>query len=125
MNRVVTVVGSRETPTEALLKIDYYATKLAEAGYTLRSGGADGADLVAEIAFYTVKGVQEEIFLPWKGFNGNQSPYYNIPPRAFVLAREIHPACPRCQSSDVISKGSCFKCKSCHRSWLKGGKLRK
>ncbi|PZR90892.1 MAG: hypothetical protein DI537_17555 [Stutzerimonas stutzeri] len=45
-------------------------------GFTLRSGGAGGADLACE------KDVPErgkEIFLPWKGFNGSTSRFYPAP----------------------------------------------
>lgn len=30
-----------------------------------------------------------------------------------------HTVCPRCSSVNIISKGTCFKCKTCSRSWLK------
>lgn len=67
-------------------------TNLASAllGYrfTLRSGGADGADL----AFEKGAGDLKEIYLPWRGFNGSRSPLFNTPKWAEAEASLIHPA---------------------------------
>lgn len=57
-------IGSRETPDEVRTKIHEFAEALNEKGYTLRSGGADGAD-----SFFEEAAERMEIFLPWKGFN--------------------------------------------------------
>lgn len=57
-------IGSRETPDEVRAKIHEFAKALNEKGYTLRSGGADGAD-----SFFEEAAERMEIFLPWKGFN--------------------------------------------------------
>lgn len=66
-------IGSRETPQDVLESMQYIAGKLYERWYTLRSGGARGADE----AF--ASGVKEfasgkttnnyKIYLPWDGFN--------------------------------------------------------
>lgn len=61
-------IGSKETPEDILALMRGIAKMLAERGYTLRSGGADGADDAFEYA--TPGMVHMEIFLPWKGFNG-------------------------------------------------------
>lgn len=83
-----TGIGSRETPKEALLKISKLSETLAYRGYTLRSGGANGADS----AFESTARANKEIFLPWEGFNNNQSPYKTVGPKALELAATIHPA---------------------------------
>lgn len=79
-----TGVGARKTPPEICEIFGKIATHLKD--YTLRSGGADGADLAFE-----KKAAKKEIFLPWKGFNGNSSPLYNIPRGAFDIAEKFHP----------------------------------
>lgn len=104
MYKPYTGVGSRETP-EPILKLMYtlgYA--LGIHGFTLRSGGADGADV------YFEKGCEEacfgsrkEIFLPWKEFNQYTRRIFRLtstthiePPRsAYQMASEYHPAWDR------------------------------
>lgn len=58
-------IGSRETPDDILELMEAIAAELREHGYTLRSGHADGADKAFE------KGSQgnNQIWLPWQGFN--------------------------------------------------------
>ena len=60
------------------------AMDLAENGFLLRSGGADGADTAFETGVdqSDAKG-RKEIFLPWRRFNENKSPLYPPPPAAF------------------------------------------
>lgn len=60
---------------------------LYDRGYTLRSGGADGMDSLFEEGFPDRK----EIYLPWKGFNKNNSSLHNITPEAMELASQHHP----------------------------------
>lgn len=91
-----TGVGSRKTPSAVLGRFVELGKELAETGYTLRSGGAEGADTAFENgASYMPK----MIFLPWDGFNGRnhddldyidcqKSNDYHIAER---LARSIHP----------------------------------
>lgn len=57
-------IGSRQTPQEVRAKIHEFAKALNDKGYTLRSGGADGAD-----SFFEEAADRMEIFLPWRGFN--------------------------------------------------------
>jgi len=57
-------IGSRQTPEEVREKIHEFAKALNDKGYTLRSGGADGAD-----TFFEEVADRMEIFLPWPGFN--------------------------------------------------------
>lgn len=84
-------IGSRQTPREICDLMTRIARRLAARGFTLRSGGADGADL----AFEAGAGDSKEIFLPWKGFNGSDSPLhkqYSKYDQAMVLASSLHPA---------------------------------
>lgn len=53
-------IGSRQTPSEMLKTMTELAELLAKKGYTLRSGGAAGADQ----AFEKGSGSNKEIFLP-------------------------------------------------------------
>lgn len=88
-------VGSRECPEDVGAAMTRAASYLETKGYILRSGGAPGADTFFE------NGVKDSdnkhIYLPSKGFNGNQSPLYYITDEALELAATIHPAWHRCK----------------------------
>jgi hypothetical protein len=88
-------IGSRETPKPILLMMEEIGELLADKGYILRSGGADGADTAFEVGCDKVNG-KKEIFLPWKGFNKNESSLYNVLPAAEDLAKRLHPAWEGC-----------------------------
>jgi hypothetical protein len=83
-------IGSRETPPEVQQEMEDLAAALATAGFTLRSGGADGADSAFERGAQRVQG-KMEIFLPWQGFNNNPSPLSGVSPEALALAQTVHP----------------------------------
>jgi hypothetical protein len=74
-------IGARETPESILALMRGIAAMLAERGYTLRSGGARGADTAFEYATPVI--VKMEIFLPWNGFEGKHD---TIQPTAAQLA---------------------------------------
>ena len=74
-------VGSRRTPPETLALMTRLAICLRALGWTLRSGGAVGADRAFEVG----AGRQKEIFGA-----GDASP------EALLLAAEVHPAWARC-----------------------------
>lgn len=84
-------IGSRQTPADVLGLMRLLGYLLAKRGWVLRSGGADGADSAFEAGCDEAGGAKE-IYLPWKGFNGNKSPLFLPPERAFKLAEECHPA---------------------------------
>lgn len=84
-------VGSRGTPVDILEKFEIIGFFLAKRGYLLRSGGADGADSAFEKGCDLAKG-RKEIFLPWKGFNGNNSNLFKTPKGAEKFVEKIHPA---------------------------------
>lgn len=87
-----TGIGSRRTPKEILVAFCYLGRELALRNYTLRSGGAEGADSCFEKGCDLVIG-EKEIYLPWKGFNNNPSElfiYSNLK-EAMQLAEKHHP----------------------------------
>ena len=66
------------------------ASFLEEEGYTLRSGGARGADTFFE------NGVKDpankDIYIVRKGYHGHSSELYGVCDRALAIAEAIHPA---------------------------------
>ena len=84
-------IGSRKTPEDILKKMRVLGFVFAEAGYILRSGGADGADTAFEQGCRAADG-KREIFLPWKDFNKNGSELFPPSPAAFDMAKQFHPA---------------------------------
>lgn len=93
--KTLTGIGSRETPLHIIGQIQTIVSVATQREWTLYSGGADGADLAFETAYREAKG-RHMIFLPWKGFNKNPSPYYEPPAEAYEIAERIHPAWGNC-----------------------------
>lgn len=101
MGKYYAGVGSRETLSDILGLMTDVAKKLESLGFTLRSGGASGADSAFE------KGVLDpnnmEIYLPFHSFNGKNSSnlgYINFEkletfPQALESVRKFHPASSR------------------------------
>lgn len=97
--RFYTGIGSRETPKEIRERFTVLAGILAAQGWTLRSGGAPGADTAFE------EGAPENmrrIYLPWSGFSdrvhgqkGWVDPSRAVPKhiyqQAVDLASRLHP----------------------------------
>lgn len=79
-------VGSRETPPEILEIMRRVGYRLAEQGWTLRSGAAQGADSAFEEGCRQFEGGRMEIYLPWKGFSGRQPGNGN-----FTVSADIRP----------------------------------
>lgn len=112
MARFYTGVGSRETPHEDMQLMRHLAAKLAFRGWTLRSGGADGADTAFQDGWWDACLLQDacgplpkaEIYVPWDGFNGHDMSNYNgcnyilsrmpsaLQQQAEQTASSIHPA---------------------------------
>lgn len=97
MIRYYAGIGSRSTPAAELEKMVIIGKLLAERGFILRSGGANGADTAFETGCDQGRGAKE-IYLPWKKFNDNQSPlYYDVDPmksmrkESYDLAAKYHP----------------------------------
>lgn len=86
-------IGSRETPPGVEPMIEEVTFFLSKMGFTLRSGGAPGADSLFEKHCSGNK----EIFLPWEKFNGNPSDLYldsmekEIVSEAWEIAKKYHP----------------------------------
>ena len=87
-------IGSRRTPNDILLIMEKFAEHMGKRNHVLRSGGADGADLAFEVGAKRAESPME-IYLPWKGFNGNLSPLFYPSPAALDVAAQYHPAWQR------------------------------
>jgi hypothetical protein len=68
MSRFYAGIGSRDTPGPVILTMMHIAAGMAERGFILRSGGAQGADRA--FAEAVEDNPTTEIYLPWNGFNG-------------------------------------------------------
>lgn len=120
-------IGSRETPEEIYTLMVEIAYKLASLGYTLRSGGAEGADQAFEEgwwAYHTERDAADpakpraEIYLPWNGFEdrhhgGADGGYIQISDKelledAMGVASVIHPGwnAKKRDGTPVLSRGA-------------------
>lgn len=68
-------IGSRDTPADIIEQMTGIAQVLHGMGYVLRSGHADGADL----AFEHGSQGQNQIWLPWPGFNYDSAQAQGLP----------------------------------------------
>ena len=64
-------IGSRKTPVKVREWMEKIAEELAKAGWTLRSGAAEGADQAFERGCDRAGG-RKEIDLPWPGFQDRE-----------------------------------------------------
>lgn len=83
-------IGSRETPRQYIELFKRVGKYLATQGLTLRSGGANGADLAFEIGCDMVNG-KKEIYLPSLGFNNSTSKLVVSKKEAYDIAKYYHP----------------------------------
>lgn len=83
-------IGSRKTSENVQNKMQAIALALAQRGFKLRSGGAQGADSAFEQGAYLGNG-DRDIFIPWPGFNQHPSQLNRPTPAAYTLAKEHHP----------------------------------
>lgn len=65
MQKIATLIGTREPTDKELTVLATVGSFLCEQGYICRSGGAPGSDQAWEACFPTS---QQEIYLPWNGF---------------------------------------------------------
>lgn len=93
-------IGSRETPRIILEVMEILGANLADKGWTLRSGHAQGADIAFERGAASVHG-RSEIFIPWKGFSSENwtglpliCPPFNA--EAEEIASRFHPNWKAC-----------------------------
>ena len=87
---IYTGIGARKLPELMYRRMVWLGEVMANKGYTLRSGAADGADSAFEEGCDNVGG-QKEIFLPWKQFNKHPSELYEPPKQALNIAKLHHP----------------------------------
>ncbi len=93
-----TGVGARKTPPAVVVLMCGIAAKMASLGYTLRSGGADGADS----AFEQGAGGEKDIFYHSslttvrKGIDYHRSYNDTMFSKAKEIARTYHPAWHKC-----------------------------
>lgn len=94
MKKFYAGIGSRETPESARPLIQKIVTFLHEEGYTLRSGGAPGADEMFETAHKAVTPDKtlRDIYLPWYCFQSNYSPLCIVTEEAIDFSLQFHPA---------------------------------
>lgn len=138
-------IGSRETPQDVLNSMQWISGKLYEKWYTLRSGGAKGADeafaLGVEEAASGKSTNNYKIYLPWDGFNDhhhNPSKGYFDSSRASTwnealeLVNKYHPAPDKLSSfSRKLMARNAYQVLSITLKdpvdfvicWTKGGKL--
>ena len=82
-------IGSRSTPFAMKEIMVNISRSLESSGHILRSGGAQGADSYFEEGVH----LKKDIYLPWKGFNGNNSSLYGLEfNESTLIASENHPA---------------------------------
>lgn len=89
MTKAYAGIGSRETPDDILHLMTGFAGLAEEHGWTLRSGGADGADTAFENG--VKHRIHKEIYLPWGGFNGSDSHLTKPMALASQLVERYHP----------------------------------
>jgi hypothetical protein len=118
MSKYYTGVGSRQTPIDTCNFIQDLANRLGADGWTVRSGGAAGADH----AFYSGTCMRDdarggywprEIYMPWRNFQGlrsdtpgliepyDTSAYYGLMQQAIRIAAGIHPNWAACREGAV------------------------
>lgn len=90
MNYYYVGIGSRETPDDVIKMFENMAESLANKGFILRSGHADGADAAFERGCDSVGGAKE-IYIPWRGFNDSGSSLVVKGGEAFNIAQKYHP----------------------------------
>ncbi len=100
---IYTGIGARKTPGNILNAMVQVGEYMYDTGHTLRSGGAQGADRAFEIGADRQYGLHrneakgeyvpalKHIYLPWKGFEGNTSPFNNVCEEAMKVAALFHP----------------------------------
>lgn len=105
---IYTGIGSRETPPTELARMEALGAILQRQGWTLRSGGAEGADSAFErgadrAAREDGTTARKEIYIPWNGFQrrSDQEPGVilasTLPKarEAMEMAKRYHPAWER------------------------------
>jgi len=105
---IYTGIGSRSTPDGVMKTMTIIANNLEHCGFTLRSGGANGADSAFEAGVKDPD--HKEIYLPWKGFNNNTSNLHNISTEALTMAGHYHPNWNACSPAARL-----FHARNCYQ----------
>ena len=109
-------IGSRDTPEEVLQVMYSAAVDFAIKGWTLRSGGAEGADSAFEQGAVEAASVGPgfpEIFLPWPDFSDHaagENVFRSPQPWTLDIAQEHHPAWER-----LTRGGRMLHCRNVHQ----------
>ncbi|MDO9176967.1 MAG: hypothetical protein Q7U16_01385 [Agitococcus sp.] len=107
---IYTGVGSRKAPPDILRLMQELGRIFGRAGWTLRSGGAGGADEAFEEGADDVGGLKE-IYEPWPGFStrtGAMSTRVNK--EALSMAATVHPAWAMLsQAAQKLHARNCFQ----------------
>ena len=97
-----TGIGSQKTPLNIMGVMRGIGQYMASEGWTLRSGGASGADISFEEGSDLALG-KKEIYIPWKRFNHSQSELhpekYPFSQAEMEFSAKFHPAWHRCSPS--------------------------
>lgn len=102
-------IGSRNTPTAIQMEMMFLGRMAAKKGLILRSGGANGADLAFERGCDSAKGIKQ-IYLPFKGFNESDSPYYKVCEEAMCMAEALHPNWRACgRVAKLLMARNCYQ----------------
>lgn len=108
-NMIYTGIGSRKSPDDILAKMVKIGNYFAKQNFTLRSGGAKGADSAFELGCDQASG-NKEIFLPWKNFENKQSEFYEISNEALDIAKRFHPAWNKLkQGAQKLHARNCYQ----------------
>jgi hypothetical protein len=103
-------IGSRATPHDVLELMTRLAAKLASENWTLRTGGAAGADQAFFDGAISVRGCAE-VYLPWPGYNDHTECRLARPSqRAYEIAANHHPAWSVCSSG-----AKALHARNCHQ----------
>ena len=94
-------IGSRRTPASVLTGMTELAGRMADAGWHLSSGGAEGADTAFAAG---TPADRRTVWLPWPGYNDLSGPDCpTLPPdrlqQCLAIVEPLHPAWDRCSDS--------------------------
>jgi hypothetical protein len=103
-------IGSRATPVDVLELMSAAVARLASENWTLRTGGAKGADQAFLEGAISVSGCAE-LYLPWPGYNEHRASRLARPSsQAFAIAERHHPAWSACGEA-----ARSLHARNCHR----------
>lgn len=109
MSKIYCGIGSRSIPDDIFRLMNDVGFYLAQQGWTLRSGGAEGSDFAFEDGCNAAGG-KKEIYLPWPGFNQSKSELFGPSQPAFDLAAKYHPAW-----DSLKQGGKCCIARNCYQ----------